>query len=103
MRRLVAKVAGVLAVAVSALLLLAVTGGDVGLNPLNGWTILLGFVAGGLVLARSDGRYRAFAALILILGMLPALIGGVGFLYVPSLILLPFGGTHRPATEPYLA
>ncbi|HEV2071331.1 MAG TPA: hypothetical protein VGR26_16190 [Acidimicrobiales bacterium] len=81
-------VAGVLAAGVSGVLLLVVLVRDhVSLNPLNGWTILLGFLGAGLFLRRCD-RASAFAAsLLLLLGLVAALIGGLGLLYVPSVVL----------------
>ncbi len=81
------KVAGILAAGVSGLLLVVVLVRDVGLNPLNGWTILLGFLGAGLFLRRSDRASAFGASLLLLLALLPALIGGLGLLYVPSLVL----------------
>lgn len=81
-------VAGVLAAGVSALLLVVVVVRDqVSLNPLNGWTILLGFLAAWLFLTRSDSASSFAASLLLVLGLVPALIGGLGLLYVPSVVL----------------
>ncbi len=79
-------VAGVLAAGVSGVLLVVLVR-DVGLNPLNGWTILLGFLGGGLFLRRSDRASAFGASLLLLLGLAPALIGGLGLLYVPSVVL----------------
>ncbi|HEV2070728.1 MAG TPA: hypothetical protein VGR26_13125 [Acidimicrobiales bacterium] len=81
------KVAGTLAAGVSGVLLVVVLVRDVGLNPLNGWTILLGFLGAVLFLRRSDRASAFGASLLLFLALLPALIGGLGLLYVPSLVL----------------
>lgn len=88
-------VAGVLAAGVSGVLLVAVLVRDVGLNPLNGWTILLGFLGAGLLLGRSDRASALGASLLLLLALLPALIGGLGLLYVPSLVLGMVAGAGR--------
>ncbi len=81
------KVAGIVAAGVSGLLLVVVLVRDVGLNPLNGRTILLGFLGAGLFLRRSDRASAFGASLLLLLALLPALLGGLGLLYVPSLVL----------------
>ena len=94
---LLIRLAGVLAGVVSAALLVVVLVRDVGLNALNGWTILLGFVAAGILLARADRRSLFAAWIILFLAMVPALIGGIGLLYVPSLVLVAVFG-DPPAT-----
>ncbi len=84
---LVRIVAGVFALGVSGLLLVVVLVRDhVVLNPLNGWTILLGFLGAGLLLGRSD-RASALGSSVLLLALLPALIGGLGLLYLPPLVL----------------
>jgi len=85
------RVGGTLAVAVSSLLLVVVLVRDVGVNPLNGWTIFMG-AAGGIIAAASPTRTRIPCAwLMVFLAALPALVGGFGLLYVPSLVLLPIG------------
>ena len=81
------NVAGILAASVPGVLLVVVLVRDVGLNPLNGWTILLGSLGAGLFLIRSDPASAFAASLLLLLALLPALIGGLGLLYVPSLVL----------------
>ena len=100
--RLPRLVGGSLAVAASALLLVIVLVRDVGLNPANGWTITLGFIGGAMAIARAGSVSVLAAWFLVLLASLPALIGGVGLLFVPSLVLLPFGrhrtyGTERPA------
>ncbi|MCA1695114.1 MAG: hypothetical protein LC749_10465 [Actinobacteria bacterium] len=61
---------------------------DVGLNVLNGWTILLA-AAGGLIAITRDGRAARLTAFALILlGAFPALVGGFALLYLPSLVLI---------------
>ena len=93
------RLAGALAGAVSAVLLITGLVRDVGLNLLNGWTIVLGFLAAGLLVARA-GRGRVLAAwIILVLAMAPALIGGLGLLYLPSLILATLGAAVRSGSR----
>lgn len=97
------RLAGGLATLVSGLLLVIVLVRDVGLNLLNGWTIFLGFLAAGLLLGRSD-RASVFAAcLALLLALTPALIGGLGLLYVPALVLglsgVVAGGRRDPPRD----
>lgn len=67
---------------------------DVGLNPLSVWTILLGFVAATLLL-RSP-RSPDLACLLLLAAMLPAMIGGFGLLYLPSLVLAGVANREHP-------
>lgn len=81
-------VGGLLAVAVSSALLVFVLARPVGLNPLNSWTVLLGIIGGLVAVRRPVGTGRWLAALILILALFPALPGGLGLLYLPSLALL---------------
>lgn len=82
------KVAGIWAASISGVLLVVVVVRDhVSLNPVNGWTILLGFLGAGLFLRRSDRASALVASLLLLLGLGPALIGGLGLLYVPSVVL----------------
>lgn len=60
---------------------------DVGLNPLNGWTIALGLAASIIALLAPTRPSVVLASIaLMVLAMLPALIGGVGLLY-----LLPIG------------
>ena len=95
-----ARVAGALAAFVSGGLAVVVFVRDVGLNALNGWTILLGFFAAGLFLARSD-RASVFAAcILLLLAMLPALIGGLGLLFLPALVLGAIGAGQAREVRP---
>jgi hypothetical protein len=69
-------------------LLVVVLYRDVGLNALNGWTILLGLLAGTALITRpDDGRTASVAAVVLLLAILPALVGGLGLLYSPSVAL----------------
>jgi hypothetical protein len=83
-----------LALSVSALLLLWVALSDVGFNVLNFWTIALCAFAGVLAWEVRPG----WAVGLLAMGAAPALIGGIGFLYLPSLLLVGLAGlTCRPA------
>ena len=81
------RVAGALAAAASAALLVTVLVRDVGLNVLNGWTIALGILAAGLLLSRRAPGTDVLAVGALVVAMVPALIGGLGLLYLPSLVL----------------
>ncbi len=88
-RTLMCRVAGWAAMAVSGFLLAFVLfGSRVGINVGNSLTIfgcgLAGFIA---VVAR--GRWMIVASIILmIVGAAPALIGGVAWLYLPSVLVL---------------
>ncbi|MBA2443917.1 MAG: hypothetical protein H0V49_01110 [Nocardioidaceae bacterium] len=83
-----ARVGGWLAVGVSVALLGVVLVRDVGLNVLNGWTIVLA-AAGGLIAITRDGRAARLTAFALVLlAALPALVGGFALLYIPSLVLI---------------
>jgi hypothetical protein len=94
-----ARLAGTLAGAVSAALLVTVLVQDVGFNVLNGWTIVLGFLTAGLLLARA-GRGALLAAwIILVLAMAPTLVGGLGLLYLPSLVLVALGAALRSGSR----
>ncbi len=84
---LMCRVAGWVAIVVSAFISgFAVA--RVGINIFNAWTIfgcgLAGFIA---VVAR--GRWMIAASIILmIVGAMPALIGGFAYLYLPSVLIL---------------
>ena len=83
-----ARAGGLLALAVSVVLLLSVIFRGI-VNALNLWTIVLGAIAGVLALQRRPTRLALFVSIVLLVGAaLPAAIGGVGYLYVPSVILL---------------
>jgi hypothetical protein len=85
------RLAGALAGAVSAVLLVTVLVRGAGPNLLNGWTIVLGFLATGLRVARAGRGHLLAAWIILVLAMAPALIGGLGLLYLPP----PLSGVHE--------
>jgi hypothetical protein len=83
-----ARAGGLLAVAVSVVLLVSILFRG-GLNAVNLWTIVLGGVAGVLALQRRPTRLALFVSIVLLVGAaLPAAIAGVGYLYIPSVILL---------------
>ncbi|HSL12418.1 MAG TPA: hypothetical protein VLA82_13995 [Actinomycetota bacterium] len=84
----VARVAGGLAVAVAIVVAVSLPLRDVDFNAANLWTLLLG-AAGGLLafLARSKGSL-AGATVAITLAALPALVGWVGWLFLPSLVIL---------------
>ncbi len=85
---IIRKVAGYWAASISGVLLVVVLVRDhVSVNPANGWTILLGLLGAGLFLGRSDRASAFGASLLLLLGLAPALIGGIGLFYVPSVVL----------------
>lgn len=90
-----ARLGGALAVVASVALAVIVLVRDVGLNAGNGWTILLGLAAGAVVLAQPARTVVLSAAVVLVLGMLPALFGGMGLVYGPSLTLLVFARFSR--------
>jgi len=68
---------------------------DVGLNPLNVWTILLGFLAAALLWTRPGNGRLLPAWIALMLAMLPALVGGLGLLFLPSLALVALAAALR--------
>ncbi|MEO7296614.1 MAG: hypothetical protein ABIZ57_10765 [Candidatus Limnocylindria bacterium] len=87
---------GALAVAVSLGLLVLVLVRDAGLNVLNGWTIFLGVGAGLAVILRPQPVIAVAAVSALVLAMLPALIGGIGLLYLaPVGLILGGAGALR--------
>jgi hypothetical protein len=99
-----ARVAAVLALVVSLALVAVVVFRDVGFNVLNGWTIVLGLVA-CVVLARAENRVDlVVGAVVLSLGLTPALFGGFGLLYLPSVGLAVVAATQlkegRRVTSP---
>ena len=90
-----ARVAAVLALVVSLALVAVVVVRDVGFNVLNGWTIVLGLV-GCVVLARAQNRVDLLVgAVVLSLGLTPALLGGFGLLYLPSVGLTVVAAIDR--------
>lgn len=88
MRRITLLAAGA-AIGTSALLIVLVVARGVGINLLNGWTILLGLAAGFLIILRPSELWSGdIALLLLVLAVVPALVGGVGLLYIPSIALI---------------
>lgn len=73
---------------VSAALLGVVLVRDVGLNILNGWTIVAGTVGGLIAVARRQPSALGVAFGLVLLATLPALYGGLGLLYLPALALI---------------
>lgn len=92
------RLGGWLGVGVSLLLLGVVFVRGVGLNVLNGWTIVVGAAAGLLTVAPRRPALVVDFALVL-LAMLPALFGGLGLLYLPSLILICPLPSRRPVAD----
>lgn len=84
---------------VSIFLLGWVVVGHVGFNAANGWTILLG-AAGSLVaiLWPRSTPLRLVSTVLLVLGLLPALVGGLGLLYLPAVFLI--AGLGQRAASP---
>src|SRR4051794_31303540 len=83
------RFAGYEAIAASLVLLTVVLAREVGLNPVNGWTIVLGFVAGVTFTKSRSQRVVVVAWLAVALAAVPALIGGLGLLFLPALLLVP--------------
>jgi hypothetical protein len=66
---------------------------------MNGWTIVLGLLAAALLWAQ-PGNGRLLAAWIaLVLAMLPALVGGLGMLFLASLALVALAAALRVGSE----
>src|SRR2546423_12558165 len=83
-----ARVGGLLAISVSGVLLASVVFRHL-TNALNLWTILLGAIAGVLALQKRPTRLGlTLCEIFLVAAALPALIAGVGFLYIPSIVLI---------------
>lgn len=98
-RGALARAGGWLAIVVSVALLVIVLARDVGLNPLNGWTIGLGLLGGAVAIRAATVTDRVAATVIVLLAAVPALLGGMGLLYVPSLALIPLGGRRARRTS----
>ncbi len=80
------RLGGLVAIGSSGVLFLVVLfQPDVGVNLLNGWTIVLCGMAG--ILAVSLDK-TGLPLLLLAMGAVPALPGGVAFLFLPSFCLL---------------
>lgn len=95
-----ARAGGFAAIGVSAVLLVVVLVRDVGLNVLNGWTIFLGLAAGVVVLLQPRRPVVVAAIVAVALAMFPALIGGLGLLFLPSLFLLVMSLPRIPDAAP---
>lgn len=94
------RVGAASAVVISLGLLAIVLVRDVGLNVLNGWTIVLG-VSGGVVAWRGRSRRsRLGAILLIVLGALPATaFVGLGLVYLIPIVLIAAGGGACKARE----
>ena len=92
----IGRIGGALALAFAVLLGFVVMVGTEP-NAANLWTIALCGSAGALAL----GSRHMIALVLLILGVAPALAGGVGVLFVPSIFLLAVGliPSHRQAAS----
>ena len=90
------KFGAIWAAAMSALLAIwLVVRASVDLNPLNFATLVLATAAAVIAIWRSTSLTALIISdVLLFLAMVPALIGGVGFLYLPALVLL-IAGTVR--------
>ena len=86
-----------MAIAASVLLLAVVLVRDVGVNPLNAWTIVLGGLGGTVALRTSGTGSRLLAGLLLLLAAVPALPGGYAVFFLPSLLLVLIGSSEEAA------
>jgi hypothetical protein len=83
-----ARVGGLIAISLSVILLASVVFRQL-TNALNLWTIVLGATAGLLALQQRPTRLGLILCeIFLIAAALPAAIGGVRLLYVPSILLI---------------
>jgi hypothetical protein len=83
-----ARVGGLIAVFISVVLLASVVFRHL-TNALNLWTIVLGAMGGLLALQQRPTRLGlTLCEIFLLAAALPAVMGGVGFLYVPSILLI---------------
>jgi hypothetical protein len=95
-RRLV-KLGGALALAAALALALVVVVRDVGLNVLNLTTVLGAILAGLLLSALPPRTWTLVVAEVpLLVAALPAMIGGLGLLLVPSIVLVCAALLLRP-------
>jgi hypothetical protein len=95
-----ARVGGLIAISLSVLLLGSVMVRHL-TNALNLWTIVLGAVGGLLALQERPTRLGLILCeIFLIAAALPAAIGGVGFLYVPSILLVGAGILFKAGSTP---
>jgi hypothetical protein len=83
-----ARVGGLLAVSVSGILFVSVVLRHL-VDALNLWTIILGAIGALLAMQHRPTRLGLILCeIFLIAAALPAAIGGVGFLYVPSILFV---------------
>lgn len=80
--------AGALAAVVTVALLILVAVSGPGFNPLNSLVLVSGALASALTVARSDRQAALVAAAVLLTLASALAAASVGWLYVPSLILL---------------
>ena len=85
------RLGAALAVAISLGLFIVVLVRGVGLNVLNGWTIFIGIGAGVAAFLRPQPRTVVASSVALVLALVPALIGGLGLLYLVPLGFLLVG------------
>ena len=83
-----ARLGGWLAIGASLGLLGVVLARGVGLNVLNGWTIVIGAGGGLFAITRPQPPALGVASALVFLAMLPALFGGLGLLYLPAQVLI---------------
>ena len=81
-------VGGALAILASTVLLVVFEVRGLGLDTMNAWTILIAIVAGAVALLPEDLRLRPSAACMLMIALVPTVAGGIGLLYVPSVVLV---------------
>lgn len=93
----VARFGAWLAVAISGALAVWVSSREVGLNVANGWTIISAATAGVVVLLWAKRWACVLAAFLILLALVPAVFGGIGFLYVPSLAMFIVGASRSTA------
>lgn len=88
--RRLAQIGGGLAVLISVVIILVLgLVAHEGLNLLNLATLIGGMVGGGVAVLWPQKRWVvALGGLVILLAMVPALIGGVGLLYFPSVVAL---------------
>ena len=82
------RVGSVLVLCISVVLTVTVLFRDVGLNWLNGFTIVFGLASAYVAWRRPDHPPTILlAVLLVVIAALPAALGGVAFLFVPSLLM----------------
>lgn len=93
------RAGGLIGMLISGGLAVMVLVRDVGINVWNGWSIVVGLMAGLLAVTASRRRVFVVGAIVLtVAAMLPALTGGLGLFYALPIGML-VAGLPRPSAS----